>query len=97
MIRHIVLFKFKDGVSWDDPRAVAAEKATIALAGKIPELKSWFVGRNFTERPIAYDYALIAGLEDREALQGYQVNTDHAEVVKLWDVISSRVIADVEY
>jgi hypothetical protein len=84
MIRHIVLFKFKEGVSWDDPHAVEAEKAIIALAGKIPELQSWFVGRNITDRPIAYDYALIAGLQDSEALQRYLVNIDHAEAVKLW-------------
>ena len=97
MIRHIVLFKFKDGVSWEDPRAVEAEKATIALAGKIPELRSWFVGRNISDRPIAYDYALIAGLADREALQGYITNIDHVEAVKQWAEISAWNIADVEY
>ncbi len=97
MIRHIVLFKFNDGISWNDPRATEAEKALVGLASKMPEVQSWFVGRNFSERPIAYDYALIVGLSDREALQSYLVNADHQAAVKLWAEISHWNLADVEY
>src|SRR5436190_10543473 len=97
MIKHIVLFKFKEGIGWDDPRALAAEKAVEALGEQIPELKSWFTGRNISDRPIAYDYALVADVADREALQRYLVNSDHVAGVKKWAEISAWNIADIEY
>ena len=97
MIRHIVLFKFKEGVSWDDRRTSEAEAALARLGSVVPELQSWFSGRNITDRPIAYDYALIGDVTDREALQRYLVNADHVAGVKLWAEISTWNIADVEF
>lgn len=97
MIKHIVLFKFKEGVTWDDPRASEAEEVLVRLGNKIPELRSWFTGRNFSERPIAYDYGLVGEVDDRTALQRYAVNADHQIGIKLWAEISTWIIADIEF
>ncbi len=97
MVKHIVLFKFKEGIGWTDPRAVAAEEALVALEHQVPEIKGFFTGRNYSERPIAYDFALIADMEDREAVKRYGVNEDHVAGVKLWAEIATWHIADVEY
>jgi hypothetical protein len=97
MVKHIVIFKFKPGVSWDDPRALEAEDAFINMGDKIPEIKGYFVGRNFSERPIAYDYALIADVEDREAIQNYLIHPEHQAAAKLWAEISTWNMADVEF
>ena len=64
---------------------------------KIPELRTWFTGRNISTRPIAFDYALVADVDDQEALQRYLVNPDHQAGVKLWAEISNWNIADIEY
>ncbi|MFD3558639.1 Dabb family protein [Streptomyces sp. NPDC058686] len=96
MIRHIVLFKFKDGISWDDPRAEEAERVAAKVGDEVPELHEWTAGRNISTRPIAHDFAVIGLLDDEEALERYLVHPFHQEAIRLWREISDWVIADLE-
>ncbi|EYT80211.1 MULTISPECIES: Dabb family protein [unclassified Streptomyces] len=96
MIRHIVLFKFKPGISWDDPRAQAAEGIAAKVGGEVPDLQEWSTGRNISTRPIAYDFAVIGLLEDEAALDRYLVHPFHQEAIRQWREISEWVIADLE-
>jgi hypothetical protein len=96
MIRHIVLFKFKPGISWDDPRAQEAERVAAKVGSEVPDLHEWSVGRNISTRPIAYDFAAIGLLGDEEALERYLVHPFHQEAIRLWREISDWVIADLE-
>lgn len=96
MIRHIVLFKFKPGISWDDPRAQEAERIAAKVGGEVPELHEWKYGRNISGRPIAYDFAVIGVMDDEEALERYLVHPFHQEAIRLWREISEWVIADLE-
>ncbi|WP_329499906.1 Dabb family protein [Kitasatospora herbaricolor] len=95
MIRHIVLFKLKPGVSWDDPRVEPAEGLAAKVGGEVPELHEWSVGRNISTRPVAYDFAAVGLLDDEEALERYLVHPFHQEAIKAWREISDWVIADV--
>jgi hypothetical protein len=96
VIRHIVLFKFKPGISWDDPRAQEAEQIAAKVGSEVPELHTWQSGRNISDRPIAHDFAVIGLVDDEEALERYLVNPFHQEAIKLWREISDWVIADLE-
>lgn len=48
MIRHVVLFKFKPGIDWDDPRAAAGERTAAKVGSEVPELRDWRYGRNIS-------------------------------------------------
>lgn len=96
MIRHIVLFKFHDGIGWDDPRARRAEQVTHGHRDEIPEILEWTVGRNTTDRDQAYDFAVVGLFEDRAALGRYLAHPDHRQGVELWRGISDWVVADLE-
>ncbi len=96
MIRHVVLFKFKPGVSWDDPRAQEAERIAAKCGSEIPELREWRVGRNISPREIAYDFLAVGLVDDQAALDRYLVDDFHQQAIRLWREISDWVIADVE-
>ncbi len=95
MIRHIVLFKFKPGYGWDDAEVLAAESASVEVGARVPELVEWRVGRNISDRPIAYDYAVIGLVEDEHALRRYLDHPFHREAVARWRAISDWVVADL--
>ncbi|GJF29143.1 Dabb family protein [Kitasatospora sp. NBC_01539] len=96
MIRHLVLFKLVDGVSPEDPRAVAGAAAFAALGPQIPELREWECGWNTTVRDIAHDYAINSLVEDRDALQAYLTHPAHQAAAGQWREFATWVIADIE-
>jgi hypothetical protein len=95
MIRHIVLFKFNPGVSWDHPDALAAERSSQQVGERVPQLLQWRTGRNISKRDIAYDFAAIGLVENEKALQEYLDHPFHRESSELWRAISSWIIADL--
>ena len=95
MIRHIVLFKLKPGVGWDDPRIPAAEEMSRNVGREVPCLREWYVGRNFSTRSVAYDYVVIGLVDDEAALEEYMTAPFHARSVELWREISDWIVADV--
>lgn len=95
-IRHIVLFKFDDGISWGDPRALAAEKITLEHPRHIPEIAGWQAGRSVAERAEGYDFALIGDFADHTALSGYMTHPHHQRGVTAWRAISTWVVADLD-
>ena len=97
MIRHLVLFKLNEGVERDDPRVVAGEEVFRALDGKIPEIRFWELGWNFSDRPIAYDFAINSGFEDVAALRTYAEHPEHQAGVALWKEFATWVVADYTY
>ncbi|WP_326782820.1 Dabb family protein [Streptomyces sp. NBC_00151] len=95
MIRHIVLFKFKSGCDWSDPRALAAEESSRQVGTEVPGLRSWVTGRNLSDRDIAYDFAAVGVVEDQAALDRYLDHPFHQESARRWREISDWVIADI--
>jgi len=94
LIRHVVMFKFRTGVTWSDPRAVAAERATASHPQHIEEILGWEFGRNLSSRPVAYDFVLIGTFADHAAVDRYLTHPDHLRGVRLWEAIATWVIAD---
>ncbi|MGW1539368.1 Dabb family protein [Streptomyces sp. NPDC002309] len=97
MIRHLVLFKLAEGVGRDDPRVTEGADAFRALEGSIAEIRTWELGWNFSDRPIAYDFAINSAFDDRAALDRYLEHPDHRAGVALWREFSTWVIADYEF
>ncbi|WP_234348023.1 Dabb family protein [Streptomyces specialis] len=91
-----MLFRFRDGVTWSDPRAQEAEKATHGHPREIPEILEWTAGRNSADRENAYDFAVVGLFEDHAALGRYMEHPDHRRGVRLWREISEWVVTDID-
>jgi hypothetical protein len=94
VIRHLVLFKLNDGVDRNEPRVLAGVKAFEELGSLIPELKSWECGWNFSDRPIAYDFAINSSVAEADALKAYIDHPAHQAGVAQWREFATWVIAD---
>mgnify|MGYP003306260678 CR=1 FL=1 len=92
MVKHIVMYKFKEGVDKDEAIGIIHDALT-PLVGKIP-------GLNHLEVALAYqgmDYALYSEFESREALAAYAEHPLHlAAKEKFFHFNESRVAADYE-
>ena len=92
MVKHIVLFKVKEG---EDAAQVVkiAEAALLPLVGQIEGLNHVEVRRSYA----GADIALYCELESREAMDAYAVHPLHEEAKGyFFPMLSSRVAADYE-
>lgn len=79
MIKHLVIFKFKDAA----PAVLEAAKAQLmSLPPLIAEIVDYEVGINCVDDPRAYDLALVSSFESLEALRVYQEHPAHVAVVQ---------------
>lgn len=92
MVKHIVLYTFKEGV--DKEQAIKViEGALSPLVGKITGLQHLEVRLAFQ----GMDYALYSEFESREALEAYAVHPLHLEAKEVFHhYIATRVAADYE-
>jgi len=92
MVKHIVLFKVKDGEN-------VAEVTKLAQDGLLP-LVSQIEGLNYVEVKqtyAGYDIALYCELESKEAMAFYADHPLHAAAKeKFFHLLQSRVAADYE-
>lgn len=96
MIHHIVLLKVKPGIERSDRRVQDGVAALVALREQCRGIVRWDHGWNFTERPIAYDFALVSAFESRADLDAYGPHPAHqAAIVRLREVMD-WVLADFE-
>lgn len=77
MIKHIVCFKLKDGES-----AQKAKEVLLSMTGKVPTAKAISVGVDELHSARSFDIILEVLLDDFKALEEYQVDPYHCEVVK---------------
>ena len=92
MVRHIVMYTFKEGVNKEEAIKVI-DGALTPLVGKIPGLKHLEVRLAFK----GMDYALYSEFESREALEGYAIHPLHLEAKKQFHhFLNTRVAADYE-
>lgn len=94
MLRHVVLIKLNEGVTAQDPRARAMAAAFEPLGESIPELRFWQTGWNVSPRDVAYDFVLIADVEDEDALARYTAHPEHQAAVTLLRRVASLVVVD---
>ena len=92
MVKHIVMYNFKEGVNKDEAIVIIRD-ALVPLVGKIPGLRHLEVQLTFQ----GMDYALYSEFENREALANYVNHPAHlAAKEHFWHFLDSRVCADYE-
>jgi quinol monooxygenase YgiN len=99
VIKHILLFKIKDGVEGrTKAESIAEAKALIeGMNGKIPGLIKVEVGVDYSDTADSADMALYSEFESREALQVYAVHPEHKAVLPfIKSIISERKLIDYE-
>lgn len=96
MIKHVVFFKFKEGVG--EEQIVDLEQSLGALPKSIPEIRGYEFGRDVVRSERSYDLALVSAFTDLEAMNRYQVHPDHQAVVaKVKRLCDSVLAVDFEY
>jgi hypothetical protein len=96
MIKHVVAFKLK-------PMTPEQEEALFtafhALKDQIPELHSYSIGRNVSDRDQTYSHCLVAECDDMEAVGRYVAHPVHKAVTEtyLYPFMESRMIVDYEF
>ena len=78
MLHHIVTWKL--AATDEATKAEHTQQiidALSALPAKIPEIKSFEVGRNIIETPKSWDIGLTATFDDVAGHDAYQVHPDH--------------------
>ena len=92
MVKHIVLYTFKDGVNKQEAIRIIAD-ALEPLVGKIPGLLHLEVRLAFE----GMDYPLYSEFENKKALEEYAVHPLHEEAkTHFFHLLDSRVVADYE-
>jgi hypothetical protein len=97
MIKHIVMFRFKESAEGMDKKEnIMRLKAKLeALPAMISEIKFFEVGINFTLSPIAYDLVLLSEFEKKDDLYSYQKHPEHVLVAEfVGKVCENRIVVD---
>ena len=79
MLHHIVLMKFKSSASEDQIHDLA--QMLDALPDKIIEIQTYEFGRDVVRSERSYDFALVSGFANPEAMQRYQSHPEHQKVL----------------
>lgn len=93
MIKHIVCFKLKEGES-----AEKAKEVLLSMKGNVPLIRDIEVGIDVLHSERSYDLILSVVLDDMKALEKYQEDEYHVNVVKkhMHAVRKSSVSIDFE-
>ena len=93
MIKHIVCFKLKEGEDVNK-----AKEVLLSMKGNVPLIRDIEVGVDVLHSERSYDLILSVVLDDMKALEDYQNDPYHVNVVKthMHKVRSASVAIDFE-
>ena len=91
MIRHVVMFRWNEGV--DDEHVAATTAAFERLPGLIPQIVSYAFGRDLAVAPTNCDYAVTGEFASIETFLEYRDHADHQALVQTFIAphVSERV------
>ena len=81
MIQHTVCFRLKDR---SEQSRQKAKEVLLSMTGRVSTAKAITVGTDFLGSERSYDIILQVLLESREALEQYQNDPYHCDVVKTY-------------
>lgn len=93
MIKHIVMWKFKDG---EEENMMKFRERLLALKGQIPEIKAMEVGINVNPSERSFDAVLVSEFDNLEDLRSYSVNSLHVAVSEFCKSIRTQSVS-VDY
>lgn len=95
MIKHIVMWKFKEG---EQENMMLFRERLLALKDQIPEIRAMEVGVNINPSECSYDAVLVSEFDSMEALKSYSVNPLHKAVSDFCKTIrTNSVSVDYEF
>ncbi len=94
MIKHIVCFKLNDS---SEKAKSETKDILMSMKGKIPQIKDIEVGVDFLCSAKSYDVILQVVLENREALDIYQNDEYHCDVVKSYVRAHASASVAIDY
>lgn len=94
MLRHIVMFRLKDGISRDDPRVIDAVRLIEALPREINSVAGHELGWDISRKPHSFDYVTMWLFRDQAGLDAYSAHPAHQAVLRATKDIFSASIAD---
>lgn len=100
MIKHIVMWKFKEEAQGKTKQENMdyVKSNLYALTNKIDEIKSMEIGQDITHGEMSYDMVLITEFESVQALDTYRVHPEHVKVSKyVREVIFERGAIDFNF
>ncbi len=93
MVKHIVMWKFKEGTEEKQNEFLTGLKG---LMGVIPEIKSLTASKNSNPKA-NYDAVLITEFETMDDLNKYQVDPRHTAVASICrEIATDRAAVDFE-
>ncbi len=93
MVKHIVMFDFKDEKKEENIKK--AKEMLLALLGSVPSLKKMEAGINFSTEERAMDLSIYTEFEDRAGLEAYAIHPQHLEVVAfIKTVVTGSKVSD---
>jgi hypothetical protein len=96
MLRHVVLFRWREGTTADQVEAVRAGAA--ALPARIPELVRYTVGADAGLVEGNWDFAVVADLEDADAYRRYADHPAHQALIaeRIRPILAARAAVQFE-
>ncbi len=95
MIKHIVMWKFKEGVSEADK--LEMKQQLEALKGVVPSLLEIEVGLDVARKDASMDMALYSEFHTMEDLAAYAGHPEHLKVVDfVRTLVCGRAVVDYE-
>lgn len=95
MIRHVVMFKFKDET--DSAARTDFVERIERMVGEVEVIRALELGRNFAESARAFDLVLMVDVDNEEALEIYGSHPKHLPVKELaGQLCSASYVVDYE-
>jgi len=95
MIKHIVMWKFKDGVAEADK--LEMKRQLESLKGEVPSLVNIEVGLDVSCKEASMDMVLYSEFQTAEDLTAYTGHSEHLKVVEfVKSLVCERAVVDYE-
>ncbi|MBQ3220036.1 MAG: Dabb family protein [Clostridia bacterium] len=92
MVKHVVCFKLNDGES-----AIKAKEVLLSMEGNVPTVRGIEVGVDELHSTRSYDVMLTVLVDDFNALNEYQQDKYHCEVVKKYMHAVTKTSIAIDY
>ncbi len=97
MVKHIVFFRIKPEIKDKNAAIDTVIGELQPLAGQIPEIVSYELGKNFSDRETAFDIALVSEFASKQDLDTYRNHPLHKQAVEnIKPYISQTAVVDYE-